>query len=122
MTIDIDQANQTAVDRMMSARPILKGVATARDVIPGIKDNMLLHAGPPIEWARMSGPLRGAIIGALIFEGQAKNEAEARALVDQGKVEFDSCHHHGAVGPMAGVTSPNMSVYVLENKTHGNKS
>jgi hypothetical protein len=58
----------------------------------------------------MSGPLRGAIIGALIFEGQAKNEAEARALVDQGKVKFDSCHHHGAVGPMAGVTSPNMSV------------
>jgi hypothetical protein len=60
----IDQANQTAVERMMSARPILTGVETARSVIPGMKDNLLLHAGPPIEWDRMSGPLRGAVIGA----------------------------------------------------------
>ena len=71
--MDIDTANQTAVERMMSARPILKGVAAARDVIPGMKDNSLLHAGPPIEWARMSGPLRGALIGEMLFEGLAAN-------------------------------------------------
>src|SRR5258706_14193173 len=100
--IDIDAANQIAVERMMSARPILKAVATARDVIPGMQDNLLLHAGPPIEWARMSGPLRGAIIGAMLFEGIAKSEAEATSMVERGEVEFDSCHHHGAVGPMAG--------------------
>ncbi len=120
--MNIEQANKEATTRMIEARPVLVGLAKAKDVIPGMKDNLLLHAGPPIEWARMSGPLRGAIIGALIFEGKAKNEAEARALVERGEVQFDSCHHHGAVGPMAGVTSPNMSVYVLENKTHGNKS
>ncbi len=122
MTIDIDQANQTAVDRMMSARPILKGVATARDVIPGMKDNLLLHAGPPIEWVRMSGPLRGAMIGAMLFEGLAANEAEAVSMVEGGEIEFDSCHHHGAVGPMAGVISASMKVYVVENVEHGNKS
>ena len=66
--VDIQKANETAVGRMMEARPILKGIAPARDVIPGMKDNLLLHAGPPIEWERMSGPLRGAVIGALIFE------------------------------------------------------
>src|SRR6266545_6485425 len=122
MIMDIDQANQIAVERMMSARPILKGVATARDVIPGIKDNLLLHAGPPIEWARMSGPLRGAIIGAILFEGLAKSESEAASMIERGEVEFDSCHHHGAVGPMAGVISASMKVYVVENVEHGNKS
>jgi hypothetical protein len=72
--MDIDQANTTAVNRLMEARPMLTGVATAREVIPGMKDNLLLHAGPPIEWARMSGPLRGALIGAMLFEGLAANE------------------------------------------------
>jgi uncharacterized protein DUF1116 len=122
MSLDIDQANQIAVERMMSARPILKAVAPAREVIPGIKDNLLLHAGPPIEWERMSGPLRGAVIGAMLFEGLAANEAEAVSGVERGEIEFDSCHHHGAVGPMAGVISPSMKVYVVEDAEHGNRS
>ena len=122
MSIDIDQANQTAVDRMMSARPMLKSVDTARAAISGMKDNLFLHAGPPIEWARMSGPLRGAVIGAMLFEGIVKSEAEATSMVERGEVEFDSCHHHGAVGPMAGVISASMKVYVVENVEHGNKS
>ena len=119
---NIDKANQTAVERMMEARPILKGVAAAREVIPGMRDNLLLHAGPPIEWERMSGPLRGAVIGALIFEGLAKNEKEAEALVKKGGVDFAPCHHHSTVGPMAGVTSASMLVYIIENQTHGNKA
>ncbi len=120
--MDIDSANTTAVNRLMEARPILKAVATARDVIPGMKDNLFLHAGPPIEWARMSGPLRGAILGAMLFEGLATDENEATAMAERGEVEFDSCHHHGAVGPMAGVTSASMKVYVVENVEQGNKS
>jgi hypothetical protein len=122
MTIDIAKANQTAVERMMSARPILKGVARAKDVIPGMQPNLLLHAGPPIEWPRMSGPLRGAVIGALILEGLAKDETQAVGMVEAGEVQFDPCHHHQTVGPMAGVTSASMMVYELENVTHGNKS
>jgi hypothetical protein len=122
MNMDIDQANTTAVNRMMEARPILKAVAAAREVIPGMKDNLFLHAGPPIEWGRMSGPLRGAVIGAMLFEGLASNETEAASMVERGEVEFDSCHHHGAVGPMAGVISASMKVYVVENVEQGNKS
>jgi len=87
-----------------------------------MRDNLLLHAGPPITWDRMSGPMRGAVIGALIFEGKAKDDVEAQALVQAGKVDFEPCHHHQAVGPMAGIICPSMSVYVLENRTHGNKS
>jgi hypothetical protein len=66
--------------------------------------------------------MRGAITGALIFEGKAKTEADARALIESGAIKLEPCHHHQAVGPMAGITCPSMSVYVLENKTHGNKS
>jgi len=120
--MDIEKANAEATERMMEARPVLVGLGKARDVIPGMRDNLLMHAGPPITWDRMSGPLRGAVIGALIFEGKAKDEAEAQALVEAGEIDFEPCHHHQAVGPMAGVTSASMSVYILENKTHGNKS
>jgi hypothetical protein len=118
--IDIDEANRTAVGRMLAARPILRGVARARDVIPALQAQMLLHAGPPISWARAAGPLRGAMIGACIYEGWAQDAAEAETLLASGGVRWEPCHHHGAVGPMAGVTSPSMQVYVVENVTHGN--
>lgn len=120
--MDVADANRTAVERMMSARPMLRTVATAGEVIPGMHDRLLLHAGPPIEWERMSGPLRGAVIGAVLFEGWAEDEEEAARLAESGEVEFAPCHHHGAVGPMAGVISPSMAVYVVENVTHGNRS
>lgn len=120
--IDIDQANRTAVERMMAARPVLKEVAPAREVIPGLTDGLLLHAGPPIEWARASGPLRGAVIGALLFEELAGDEAGAAALVERGEVRLEPCHHHSAVGPMAGVISPSMRVYVVEDAVHGHRT
>jgi len=120
--MSIDAANAKAVKRMMEARPMLTGVDEARRVIPGMKDNLLLHAGPPIDWPRMSGPLRGAVIGALLFEGLAKSEKDAIAMAEKGEVSFEPCHHHGAVGPMAGVISPSMKVYIIENKVHGNRS
>ncbi|HEV7670865.1 MAG TPA: DUF1116 domain-containing protein [Thermoanaerobaculia bacterium] len=120
--IDIDQANRTAIERMMAARPRLVGVAPAREAIADFPDHLLLHAGPPIEWPRMSGPLRGAVIGALLYEGRAKSEAEALALVESGEVAFEPCHHRGAVGPMAGVISPSMQVYVLEDEASGRRT
>jgi hypothetical protein len=120
--IDIEQANAVAVERMTSARPILKGVAPARDVIPGMRDNLLLHAGPPITWDNASGPLRGAITGALIFEGLASDERSAAAMVRGGEITLEPCHEHDSVGPMAGVTSPSMGVYIIENVSHGNRA
>ncbi len=118
--IDIDKANETAVGRMMAARPILRTVARARDVIPGMRNDLLLHAGPPITWQRASGPLRGALVGALIYEGLAADWDSAVELLTSGQITLAPCHEHGAVGPMAGVISPSMMVYVVENVTHGN--
>ena len=120
--MDIEKANAEATDRMMEARPVVVGMAKAIDVVPGMRDNLLMHAGPPITWERASGPMKGAITGALIFEGKAKDMDEAQKMVESGEIDLEPCHHHQSVGPMAGVTSANMSVYILENKTHGNMS
>ena len=120
--IDIEKANAQTVERMMEARPVVIGVAKAIDVIPAMRKNLFLHAGPPITYDRMAGPVKGAIVGALLFEGIAKDEGEAWEIAKSGKIDFEPCHHHSAVGPMAGLISPSMLVYIVENKTHGNKA
>jgi hypothetical protein len=120
--MDIEASNQSAVERMMAARPMLTGLAPAREVIPDMEDNLILHAGPPIEWERMSGPLRGAVIGSLLYEGLAEDEKRAIGMAEAGEVKFAPCHHHSAVGPMAGAISASMEVYVIENPTHGNRA
>jgi len=118
--MNIDDANKKSVEAIMEARPLVVGIAPAKDVIPGMQDDLLLHAGPPITWERMAGPMKGAMIGALIFEGRVKDVKEGEALLASGKIKFAPCHEHSAVGPMAGVISSSMLVYMVENKTHGN--
>jgi hypothetical protein len=120
--MDIERANEKVIERMVAARPMLTGVETARDVVPGMRDNLIMHAGPPIEWEAMSGPMRGAVIGGILFEGLAEDEQAAIAMVQAGEVDFEPCHHHASVGPMAGVTTASMKMYVLDNVTHGNKA
>jgi hypothetical protein len=120
--IDIDAANAQVCERIKTGRPALAGMGIARDVIPGMHDRMILHAGPPIAWERMCGPTRGAVMGALIYEGIAQDEAEAERIAASGEIEYSPCHHHHAVGPMAGVVSPSMPVFIIENKTFGNRA
>ncbi len=121
--IDVEAANAEAFSRITAGRPVIAGMGLARDVIPGFaptKGRMLItHSGPPIEWGRMCGPTRGAIIGALIYEGLAETPEEAAALAASGEIEFAPCHHYGAVGPMAGIISPSMPVFVVRNETLG---
>jgi len=120
--VSMDAANQAVVDRIQRGQAVLVGMGIARDVIPGMHKRMLLHAGPPIEWERMCGPTRGAVMGASIYEGLAADEAQAQKLAASGEIEFSPCHHHHAVGPMAGVVSPSMPVFILQNKTFGNNT
>jgi hypothetical protein len=120
--VDIDDANAEVCQRIQQGRPALVGMGIARDVIPGMHDRMILHAGPPIAWDRMCGPQRGAVMGALIYEGIATDEAEAERIAAAGDIEFSPCHHHHAVGPMAGIVSPGMPVFIVENKTFGNRA
>src|SRR5438270_27090 len=118
----VDEANKVVVERMLATHPVLVDVRPAHEVIPALREGKLLHAGPPINWERMCGPMRGAVIGACIYEGWAKNEAESVALAESGSLDFEPCHHYNAVGPMAGITSPSMPVFVVEDNTHGNRT
>ena len=120
--VDIEQANREALSRLLSAQPVLVDMGLAKDLIPGMGEKTLLHAGPPITWDRMSGPMRGAVMAACLYEGWAEDPEEAQAVAASGQIRFDPCHHHHAVGPMAGVTSPNMPVFVIENRDRGNKA
>ncbi len=118
----IDEANQEALRRILAAQPTLVGMGVAGEVIPGMTETTILHAGPPITWERMCGPQRGAVMGGLIYEGLAKDLKEAEALAASGKIKFDPCHMHSAVGPMAGVVTYHMPVWILENKKFGNRA
>jgi hypothetical protein len=113
-------ANARAVEIIKNARPVLVDIATAIDVVPGMTLQTILHAGPPITWEQMAGPMRGAVIGALLYEGMADSEDAAVKLAGSGKIRFAPCHEHNAVGPMAGIVSASMPVQVIENKTDGN--
>jgi len=117
----VESANEEAVRRMMESEPVLVDLASAREKM-GLSGRTLLHAGPPIKWRDASGPLRGALVGATIFEGWAEDERGAMELLEQGEVRLDCNNHHSAAGPMAGVISPSMAVYELEDRKFGIKT
>lgn len=118
--ISIEQANQEALKRINSAEPFLVDVKYAKDVLPGMDKMTIGHAGPPIQWENMCGPLKGAIIGAIRYEGLAATEEEAEALAASGKIKFVSNHSLGAVGPMTGMITYSMPLYEVKNETFGN--
>src|SRR2546426_337960 len=118
----VDHANQEVVQHMIAARPRLVDVRPAGEAIPGMHKHLLLHAGPPITWERMSGPLRGAIMGALLYEGLAPDIGAAERLAASGDIAFAPCHHYNAVGPMAGVVSASMPVQVIEEPGYGHQT
>lgn len=116
------QANEQALQAMLSSEATLVGVRPASEAL-GLEPGQLLHAGPPVDWDRASGPMRGALIGALLLEGLAADPEEAeRKLASGDGVSWEPCHHRGAVGPMAGVVSPSMWVFELRDDAHGNTS
>lgn len=117
----IEEANAAVIERIRAARPFWQSVEFAKDVIPTLQQGKkLLHAGPPVTWDEMSGPVRGACIGACLFEKWADNEAQALNMLNKGEIEFIPCHSVSAVGPMGGITSANMPMVVVKNMTHGN--
>ncbi|APE14111.1 hypothetical protein BOH72_01590 [Mycobacterium sp. WY10] len=120
----IEAANTIAFDRYLAAQPLLIDLVRANEVIDGLGpgERRILHSGPPIDWAEMCGPQRGAIAGAILFEGWADDLDAAEKLADSGEVALEPCHEHGAVGPMAGIISPSMPVWVVENTAAGNRA
>ncbi len=118
----IASANAEAMGLVLATRPRLIDVRPAQEVVPGLTDRMILHAGPPIDWADMCGPMRGAVIGAILLESWASTPAAAENLAATGEIRMEPCHHHSAVGPMAGVLSPSMPVSVVEDEASGRRA
>ncbi|MDR4988442.1 MAG: DUF1116 domain-containing protein [Bacteroidales bacterium] len=116
----ITEANHEALSRVLQGEPHLVGLDLAKNVIPGMKADMILHSGPPVAWEDMCGPTRGAIIGALMYEGLAHSVEKAEKLAASGSIQFDPCHEHNTVGPMAGIVSARMPVFIVKNLAFGN--
>src|SRR5919204_4012227 len=119
----IERANAVALARILGADPWLVGVRRAGELISALDaERLILHAGPPIEWARMCGPLRGAVCGAIVYEGWAADLAAAEALAARGGVRFAPNHHYSAVGPMTGITTRSQPLLIVQNRAHGNRA
>ncbi len=118
----IDAANAQALERVFASRPFLIGVRPAGELLPQIGDYTVLHAGPALAWDTMCGPLRGAILGVLQYEGWAADEAAAQLLIDADRITFRPCHSANAVGPMTGLITPSMPLMVVENREYGNRA
>src|SRR2546427_12735884 len=118
----IAEANQLAVKRILDSQPILVGIAPAAEMIPGMRRNLILHAGPPITWDRMSGPLRGAVIGGLVFEGLATGESGAGGVVGPKHVLLAPYHRHGRVRAMAGRKTASQPGAAVENRARWHRA
>ena len=119
----VDDANRRVIAKVVASQPVLIDNVRAKEVIPELAEGkVLLHAGPPVAYENMPDPMQGSCVGAVLFEEWADTEAEARKMLENGEVKFIPCHHVNAVGPMGGITSPNMAVFVVENQTDGNRA
>ncbi|MFK8083820.1 MAG: DUF1116 domain-containing protein [Granulosicoccus sp.] len=119
----IENANRQALDIMLKADPVLVDVVPAYEAIPALLEGKkILHAGPPITWERMCGPMQGAIAGIAVFEGWASNLDDAVSRAANGEFEFHPNHHFDAVGPMTGMTTLSQPLMVVENRSHGNRA
>lgn len=116
----IDKANQKALEIINQGEPILVDIKFAKDVLPGMAKNVVGHAGPPISWEEMCGPMKGAVIGAIKYEGLAETDEEAVALIEAGGIEFKHNHSMGAVGPMTGMITYSMPLYEVKNAAFDN--
>lgn len=116
----IKEANEAILEKIIESQPFLLDVVPAKSVIEELNGKVLLHSGPPNTWENMISPIQGSCIGAVLFEGWAKDEESARQMLSNGEIEFIPCHHVNAVGPMGGITSGNMPVLVVENRAGGN--
>jgi hypothetical protein len=118
----IEHANVETLRRLLAGDPVLVDVVPAGDALEGLGGRHILHAGPPIGWERMCGPMRGAVMGIAVFEGWASDLTDAARQAEAGAFRFEPNHHYDAVGPMTGITTQGQPVLVVENRAFGNRA
>ena len=119
--MNVKRANQAALERLVGGEAVLIDCLPAREAM-GLTERVVLHAGPPLPWERACATLRSAILCAIRYEGWATDDGAALDLVTSGRVALAPCHHAGAAGPMTGMVTPTMPVFVVENRRHGNRA
>lgn len=117
-----DAANMEAFRRMTSVEPTLIDILPAKDVVPGMDVRRVLTSGPALAWADYDGGQRAGIVGGVLYEGWAKTEDEAIALLDRGEVAVGACQDHSCVGSLAGIYTPTMPVFVVEDPASGRRA
>jgi hypothetical protein len=118
----IEAANEQSLHKILQGEPVLIDIQPAAEVVEGIGEGLILHAGPPITWDRMCGPMRGAICGVAVFEGWADDLKEAETAAANGRFAFYPNHHFACVGPMTGMTTMGQPVMIVENRAFGNRA
>lgn len=116
------QANAEAFRRMTAATPVLVDILPARDVVPGLDGRVILTSGPALPWAEYEGGQREGIIGGVLYEGWADTREDAVAVLDAGTVAVGACQDYGCVGSLAGIYTPSMPVFVVEDAASGHRA
>ena len=113
-------ANEEALRRLCEADPVLVDVVPAGSVVPGMTRETILTSGAPLPWDVYRGGQRRAIVAAALFEGLASTTDEAEAKLADGEIIVEPTHPHCCVGPVAGIYTASMPVFVVENRGRGN--
>ena len=117
----INAANDKALEIILNGQPSLVGIGKCLDVVPGMTEKLYYMQDHLLHGIRPVAPLE-VMMGALIYEGLAEDEESATKLLESGEITLDPWHHHDGVGPMAGVASASMPVFIIKNETYGNYS
>ncbi len=120
-TVSIRDANRAAVERLIDAEPVLVDCVPAKDAL-SLAPHTVLHAGPPLRWERACATMQAATLCAIRYEGWARDDEGALDRVARGDFDIGPCHHRGAAGPMTGLVTPSMPVFVVLNRRHGNRA
>lgn len=108
-----------SVAKLAAARPVVVDVLPAGAISPHHADGGVSHAGSPIAVERMCPPMRAALGAAMTLEGIAPNAAEALTLLEDGQLPLRPNHELGGVGPMVGVVTASMPVFVARDEATG---
>jgi hypothetical protein len=116
-----EEANQLAFKRLVESEPVLVDVQRAVDVVPGMTSTTVLTSGAPLPWSEMIGIQRRAILNGVLYEKLAATTEEADAKLSSGEVRLEPTQAHGCVGVATGVYTASTPVFVVENRTAGNR-
>jgi len=115
----ISPANEQAVEQIQTAEPLLVGVKRAIDELPGMTPETVLTSGPPLEFDEYASGQASAIVGGALYEGLAASREEAIEKLRSDNIKIRTCHGHGCVGSIAGITTASMPMFVVKDLTSG---